>query len=187
MGHLYAGLAEFKAYLSGGDVGTARDSTMLVVLESAARAVDSFCRRGEGFAADLADLVASGTLAADASDSDTTVTVADGTLYTEGQTVKVDDEEILVVSITDDSLLVVRAQHGTAAAAHANGSTVNAFRYPTQVVAATLMVAQRRWKMRDSGLTGSFGGGDIPQTSNHDTEWSILKAAIGHLRLMVFA
>lgn len=190
MAHVYAKLSELKAYLTGGDYGTAQDAGLVLVLESASQAVDSFCRRGPGFAAELADLVAAATLDADLTDSATTVSVADVGAIEVGQTIRIGDEDLLVLAVDEDldTLTVLRAQNETDAAAHSNGAAVSTYRYPSAVVDATIRVAQRRWKMRDAGLTGAFGGSaEIPQTTNQDTEMSILRATLGHLRFQVVA
>lgn len=189
MGHLYASLAEFKAFLSGGDVGEERDAAMLVTLESASRAVDSFCRRGSGFAADLSDLIAATTLDGSIDANDTDIPVVDVADFLVNQTVKVGDEELLIIEVNDyDSLItVVRAQRDTEAVAHSSGVAVYAFRYPREVVDATLRVAQRRWKARDAGVTPVFEGLNTGGQVNMDTELSILRGALGHLRYPVVA
>ena len=187
MGHLYAGLAEFKAFLSGGDVGEDRDSTMLIVLESSSRAVDSFCHRAEGFAAELADLVPACALTWAADDDDTDLLVDDASGILVNQTLAIEDEEVLVIAVDVDSatLTVIRGQRGTTPAIHADTTALSAFRYPSQVVDTTLRVAQRRWRSRDAGVTGMYGGGDVPQTGNQDTEFAIMRAGLGRLRLAV--
>lgn len=247
--HVYAPLPAFKAYLSGGNVGTDRDTSMLAVLESASRSVDGFCNRGSGFGPVLeartftstssttplllgGDLLSITTLTVDDDDQSpaeltartrsltgyigevvidgvwsydyiaqptgalddavtaetTTWPVADGSLFSVGQTLLVDDEQALVLSIATDNLTVVRGVNGTTADDHLDEAAVSVYLYDASVVDATLRVALRRWKQRDAGLTGMFGGaqagGDIPMTSNLDTELSILYGSVGHLRFV---
>lgn len=124
-------------------------------------------------------------LAADA----TTVNVDDGAPFAIAQTISVEgagddpDEQMLVTGIATNALTVIRGVNGTTAAAHNDGAQVSIYRYPQEVVDATLRVAQRRWKSRDAGLTPDFGGGQMPLTAHGDTERSILYATVGHLRM----
>lgn len=190
MAHIYASLDAFKAYLTSGDYGSGSDASLVTLLESASAAVDSFCRRGAGFAADLADLVATTTVDGGVADDATTITLDDVSDLFVGQTVQIGEEELLITAIDEDAetIDVVRAQRGTEAAAILDQAPVYAFRYPSQVVDATIRVAQRRWKMRDAGLTGTFEAGPgLPATVNYDTEQSILRSTVGHLRLLVVA
>lgn len=190
MAHVYARLDEFKAYLSGSDVGTDRDATLRTLLDSSSRAVDSFCRRGTDFAAELADLIPTTLLDGSITDSETVLTLDEIDDLAIGQMVQVDDEAMLILSIddTDPEITVLRAQSGTTAAAHLDDAPVSVFRYPSEVVDATLRVAQRRWKMRDAGITGAFGGTfEVPQSTNYDTEASILRMTLGRLRYQVVA
>jgi hypothetical protein len=244
VGHVYAPLGTFKRYLSGGDPGDTRDAEMLVLLESASRTVDGFCRRGSGFGpvsatksyrsrgtvlrlqADLLDptevliedvaytgyevtdarhlegafgwgravdvtgswgyaddrsVIASLSVAMTA--SDVTAQVDDGGALDIGQTVLIDTEQLLVTDITGDVLTVRRAENGTIAAAHDYASDLEVYRYAAEVIDATLRVGQRRWKTRDSGLTGTFDTGlGIPLTAHQDSEVALLRSAVGHLR-----
>lgn len=185
--HVYARLDEFKAFLSGSDVGSDRDATLRTLLASSSRAVDSFCRRGTDFAVEMADIIPTAVLAGAIDDSTTAIVVNDATPFEVGQSISIDDETLLIVAIDGDSdtLTVLR---GDEPAAHLDAAGVGTFRYPSEVVDATLRVAQRRWKMRDAGLTGAFGGSfEVPQTTNYDTEASILRMTLGRLRYQVVA
>lgn len=247
MGHLYADLGEFKNFLSGGDPGDDRNAAMLVVLESASRAVDAYCRRGNGFGPEILTKAYRGTgqtlhLQADLIDAievrrDDVVTtdyevtdartltgsfgfaprievdgsfgywdahdevaalavamssttpvaeVDDATDIQIGDTLLVDDEQMLVTDTDGTSLTVRRGANGTTAEAHDYAAAVDAYRYPAEVVDATLRVAQRRWKARDGGVTQWSGEGPgLPGTANMDTEASILRMSVGHLRYFV--
>lgn len=129
---------------------------------------------------------AAGALEAALDDEAETLTFADATPYSPGQTLLVDDEQMLVTAGDDTTLTVVRGAHGTTAASHADESAIRSYRYDRAVVDATYRVAQRRWKQRDAGLTGAFGGGqgsnNLPPTNNQDSEWSILLSTVSHLR-----
>lgn len=123
-------------------------------------------------------------------DSDTSATIDDSSPLVAGQMLVIDDEQLLVEANDLDMnvLTVLRAQNGTTAAAHNDEAAISRVRYAAEVVDATMRVAQRRWKMRDAGLTMDFGGGPVvPMSSNQDSEVSILRATVGHLAIAVIA
>ena len=93
-------------------------------------------------------------------------------------------EQLYVTAATGGTALTfVRAVNGTTATAHATATTIYQYRYDRSVENATRLVAQRRWRQKESGVTGDFGGGAMPFGGHRDTERSILNAAVGHLRL----
>ena len=60
-------------------------------------------------------------------DIDTTETgwaVDDGSEFSEGDTIKVDDEIVVITAIVSNNLTVIRAQHGTDASEHANNEQI---------------------------------------------------------------
>lgn len=262
MGHVYATLAEFKAFLSGGAVGEERDDSLLTLLESASRAVDGYCSRGSqfgpvvetrtyrsgdrGFGAAIdtpwpwprpsssrrlflncdvvsittvtvgttqldpsaytldgrildgpfgsntvtvemvtgypVEIVATGgALDAALSESDGSATVDDGTKFTAGMMLPVGDEQIQVLAVSGETLTILRGANGTTAASHADETPLSRYRYASEVIDATMRVAQRRWKSRDSGISGSFEGVGIPGGIHLDTERSILRTTLRHL------
>jgi len=130
------------------------------------------------------ETIALGTLAlADA--STTAGTLTGGTAYA-GQTLLIGSEQVYVSStagtaVGGTALTLVRGVNGTTAAA--GTAAASTYVYPEEVTEATLEVAMRRWKGRDAGVSGDYGGGLIPQTGPRDTERSILNAAVSHLRV----
>ena len=56
--------------------------------------------------------------------SDVTLTVTDGDVFTAGDEIKIDNEIMLVVSVSGDNLTVHRAYQGTSAATHADGANI---------------------------------------------------------------
>lgn len=56
--------------------------------------------------------------------SETEVDVTDGTQFSEGQTIKVDDEIMYVSSIATNTLTVIRGHNSTAAATHDNATAI---------------------------------------------------------------
>jgi len=95
-------------------------------------------------------------------------------------------EQMYVRAMSGSTATIDRAVNGTTGGSVAGGTVVY-YLYPPEVKDATIRVAQRRWKMRDAGLTGDFGGGAVPVTDNRDSERSILWSTIGHLRVLPIA
>ena len=112
----------------------------------------------------------------------TSITVSAGSVVSAGHTIRYGTEDIYVTAVTSGTVLtVMRGQNGTTAAPVAAGGTAVVYAYPSDVVSATLAVAQRRRKSQDAGLTGDFG---LQQTTSfRDTERSVLRAHVGHRRL----
>jgi hypothetical protein len=78
--------------------------------------------------------------------TDTTLTVTLGTDFAIGQTIMVDNEQLLVTNISGNNLTVVRGLNGTTAASHANGGDIFILRWPAAVERACLMQAARIYK-----------------------------------------
>lgn len=130
-----------------------------------------------GYSVETADTGGTVTLA---SSSTTSATIAGGVAYA-GQTLLVGSEQVYVTADTGGTALtVVRGVNGTTAAAGTAAGYV--YRYPREVVTATLQLAARRHRSAQAGLTGDFGGGNIPTSGNRDSELSILKGNLSHLR-----
>lgn len=124
------------------------------------------------------------TASAIATTSGTSVTVSSGAEFAVGQTLLIDSEQMYVTAVVSTTLTVVRGANGTTAATHGAASAVALYRYPREVVDATLRIAHRRWRAKEAGLTMDFGGGGVPTAPYRDpTENSILNASVGHLRL----
>jgi hypothetical protein len=120
----------------------------------------------------------SGTLAIDA----TTITPV-GTV-SPGQTLLLEDEQVLVLSEDEGAVTILRGVNGTAAAAHTD-PLVKTFRYDSAAVDATGRIAMNRWRQRDSGITGQWGGEpNMPAAPNQQSEWQILLATVSHLRFL---
>ena len=69
--------------------------------------------------------------------ADTTVPVADETGFLAGETIRIDDEEMLIRSVTTGNLNVLRSYNGTVLASHASAADVYADRLCTVERAAT--------------------------------------------------
>jgi hypothetical protein len=132
-----------------------------------------------GYAAETESVGACGT----ATTSATSLTLTSGSAYP-GATLLIDSEQVYVTASSGGTALTItRAVNGTTAATHGTASTVSRYRYDRAVELATLRVAQRAWRAKEAGVTGDFGGGDIAVTGNRDTERSILRETVGHLRV----
>ena len=74
-----------------------------------------------------------------------TVTVDDGTQFHVGQTILIDDEQMLVTAISTNNLTVTRGLNGTTASAHDDNSDVLILRWPPAVERAALIQSARIW------------------------------------------
>ena len=104
-----------------------------------------------------------------------------------GMTLRIDSEDLYLRARSGTTATVDRGANGTTAATHLNGAAIVYYVYPEGVTPGTLQVAHRRWRARDAGLTGDYGGGDMPIVGPRDSERSILAASVGHLRLFAAA
>ncbi|OGO01396.1 MAG: hypothetical protein A2Y59_06690 [Chloroflexi bacterium RBG_13_52_14] len=59
------------------------------------------------------------------------------------------------------NITIERAMNGTTAATHASGKAVYAYLYPEDIVQATLILAMRAWKRKDSAYQDVVGGAEI--------------------------
>jgi hypothetical protein len=126
------------------------------------------------------------TLTADLDDSSEALTVSDGLQVFLGETLVIGTEQLLVTAVAEDAVTARRAQNGTTAATHATDDPINSVHYLTEVVDATIRIAQKRWKSRDAGFNGNYGGTPaIPMTMGEPSELVILMGTVGHLAVPV--
>ena len=121
-----------------------------------------------------------------ASGSATAGTMTAGTAYA-GMTLSVGAEQIYVSATAGSAvggtvLTLVRGVNGTSGTATGTASA-SVYVYPDEVTQTALQIAMRRWKGRNAGVTGQYGGGQIPVTGNQDSERSILNGGVHHLRI----
>lgn len=111
------------------------------------------------------DTVQDDPLAADA----TTITVADadaplatgyGARFAVGQLLRIESEylQVLAVNAATDTLTVTRGANGTAAAAHAQGTSIEVYEVPADVRTACLRAASWLYKQPDAGFVQAAGG-----------------------------
>ena len=84
-----------------------------------------------------------------------------------GQTLQIESEQVFVRAVDGHNLTVVRGVNGTAAVAHLDDTDIYVYRYPPEVVEATLVSAAQLWKRKDtpyamngSGASRMAGGRD---------------------------
>jgi len=123
--------------------------------------------------------VANGTVIGTLTASQTNGTVS-ATVET-GWTLLIGAEQ-LYVTVGGTALTWVRGVNGTTAGTAAAGAVLSYYTYDAAVVNAAHLVSQRRWKARDAGVSGEYGGMDGETGGPRDTEWSILRSTVGHLR-----
>lgn len=88
----------------------------------------------------------------------TTTTITLDTAVIPGQTLLIGSEQLYVRSVSGLTASCDRGCNGTTAAIQADDSPVSRYQYPANVVRCCLVIAGRRRKSRDAGLSGNFGG-----------------------------
>ena len=91
----------------------------------------------------------------------TQFTVNDGSLIKIGQTIRVESEQMFVEDVRQNELYVKRGVNGTTAATHADDKAVSVYTYPEDITQATLILAMRAWKRKDSAYQDIVG---LPET-----------------------
>jgi hypothetical protein len=125
-----------------------------------------------------------------AEELDATETVVDVSALGElspGMTILIGSEQMYVRAVTDatpDTITVDRGVNGTEAATHTTAAPILRYVYDPAVVEVTLRVWAKRWRSRDAGGDGSDGGGQVGVTVPRESEDTILRRGVGHLRLL---
>jgi hypothetical protein len=126
--------------------------------------------------------VASG-LAVDATATTFTTSASPYPALSPGMTLLIGTEQLYLTGLTGTAATVVRGANGTTAAVHADASTIARYVYDSRVHEVTLRLYQRRWKARDAGADGSDGGMNVPSTSPHESEDTIIRRGLFGLQL----
>lgn len=103
------------------------------------------------------------TLSGGIAAADTSLVLADGQLVETGETLRIDSEQIFVKEIVTNTLTVTRGVNGTTAATHLDGATVYVYDYPEDIIQATLIIAMRAWKRKDSAYQDVIGSPETGQ------------------------
>jgi hypothetical protein len=120
-------------------------------------------------------------------DSETECDVSALTGLSPGMTVLIGSEQLYITALTDSttkSITVVRGVNGTIAATHLTAAPIARYVYDSTVVDVTLRIWLRRWRARDAGADGTDGGGDVGVLVPRESEDTILRRGVGHLRLL---
>lgn len=127
---------------------------------------------------------AGGTLSSTA----TTAPTTSGAAFIPGMTIRVGAEQVFVRQVSGDDLTVARGVNGTAATSHAGGTGLSVFRPPAQIVGATLLLAARYWKRKDSAygpVAGAHGLGAVHVNAGDDPDMARMLSAFRKLPLGV--
>jgi len=73
-----------------------------------------------------------------------------GALFSVGQTLLIESEQLYVSAIVTDALTVTRGVNGTTGAAHVQTTAISRFVYVPEVREAALILAGRMWKRRET-------------------------------------
>lgn len=99
--------------------------------------------------ADTGDTVISAPLSSTAA----LVTVGNGNLFSAGQTLLIESEQVYVhQSPTGNSVPITRTMNGTAAASHVATTAIYVYQYPKPIVHAVLIYAMRAWKRKETSF-----------------------------------
>lgn len=107
--------------------------------------------------------IAGGMTATVADGTSTSVTVSTVGSLAPGHTILVESEQMYIQSISGTTLTVLRAQNGTAGAAH-SAKAVSIYEYPDPIEEATLMTAARLWRRGNSAFATIIGGPEMGAT-----------------------
>ncbi len=75
------------------------------------------------------------------------VDVSSGALFAVGQTIRVENEQMYIQSISTNTLTVRRGVNGTIAATHDTGKAVYIYEYPAPISEACALIAMRAYKL----------------------------------------
>lgn len=103
------------------------------------------------------------TLSADLTSSATTAQLADSSTVKIGETIRCESEQIWVKDKSGTNVTIERAVNGTTGTTHASAKAVYAYLYPEDIVQATLILAMRAWKRKDSAFADIIGTPEIGQ------------------------
>ncbi len=112
--------------------------------------------------------------------STTITTIATATLGA-GMTLRIGSEQVYITSITNaTSFVVVRAVNGTSVPAidHPQNTPMSLYEAPQPVIQATLVLAMRAWKRKDSAFQDAVGSPDTGLVVIYKDEDPFVKSVI---------
>jgi len=91
----------------------------------------------------------------------TTITTLTTAALGAGMTLRIEDEQVYIESITNATAFVAaRGVNGTTAAAHVQDIPISLYEAPQPIREATLVLAMRAWKRKDSAFQDAVGSPD---------------------------
>ena len=84
-----------------------------------------------------------------------------GSLFSAGMTLRIDTEQLYVSGVSSNTLTFVRGVNGTTAAAHLAAAVIYVYQYPGPVVEATILLANRDWKRKESPVQATVGSAEM--------------------------
>ena len=93
--------------------------------------------------------------------SGVTATTSASTGLAIGQTWLIDAEQVYVTAGSGTSWTITRGVNGTTAASHLAASVMYLYRYPGQVMTATMIQTSRIWKRKDDGFATVVGSEEM--------------------------
>ena len=93
----------------------------------------------------------------------TTLTVVSGALFSPGQTLRIESEQLYVSAVSSNNLTVERGVNGTTGAVHVKTKAISIYQYPEPVRDAALIQCARWWKRKDSAYQDAVGMAELGQ------------------------
>jgi len=93
----------------------------------------------------------------------TSFAVTDASEFKIGQTIRCEDEQMFITDIGANILYVIRGINGTTTLGHTAGKAIAIYHYPADIVQATLIIAMRAWKRKDSAFADIIGAPETGQ------------------------
>ena len=109
----------------------------------------------------------------------TTVTVTATSSLGAGMTLRIESEQLYITSITNATTFVAeRGVNGTTAAAHVQTTAISLYAAPQPVIQATLVLAMRAWKRKDSAFQNIVGSPETGLVVTYKDEDPYVKGVI---------
>lgn len=96
-----------------------------------------------------------------------------------GMTLRIESEQVYIESKTNATTCVIRrAANGTTAAAHALNTAISIYEYPAPIMQATLVLAMKAWKRKDSAFQDAVGSAETGLVVAYKDEDPFVKGII---------
>ena len=109
----------------------------------------------------------------------TVLTMASTATFGAGLTLRIDAEQMYVETVTNATTVVVRrGVNGTTDIVHATGAAISLYEAPQPIREATLVIAMRAWKRKDSAFQDAVGSPDTGLVITYKDEDPFVKGII---------